>query len=411
MKRGATTITASPGLIVLILLLISGLTATADNKSSAYLTDDGNYILSPSTTLSHFAIVELHRDEKGFMQLQHYTDIYQPVQVNRSLIYAYCPKTAELLYSTPSGNYSATATKELAKLLKKDKAILQLKIDEMARPKSNANSLVEAEQKRLNNIRQTEISDSIRAAELERKRLAELKRIEEHNQMVADYRRDNLDRWRMVPLSSGKYCDACGERHSPDSILLICTKSSQWIYMQSDDDMLHTMTPMAKSDNPIWFEAFADSLESISLTGSDVEKFSLDNIKAYNEHIREKKLQEAKNNLKEIAPWGFIQGWDWDDEYGMVTFEAKFVNTSDATIKYIEFHFVITNDVSDRRCSGVFKGTGPVEPWDSGRWVWDSSRYFVAGDASKMRINKVVLTYMNGKQRILSGDKLIIFDD
>ena len=37
----------------------------------------------------------------------------------------------------------------------------------------------------------------------------------------------------------------------------------------------------------------------------------------------------------------------------------------------------------------------------SANWSWDSSSYYVAGDASNMEITKVILTYMNGTQKVL----------
>lgn len=68
----------------------------------------------------------------------------------------------------------------------------------------------------------------------------------------------------------------------------------------------------------------------------------------------------------------------------------------------------VRNDVGDIRGRGSFSGTGPVESMNSASWEWNHSSYYVAGDASKMSITKVVITYMNGTTKTLTGNNIII---
>ena len=110
--------------------------------------------------------------------------------------------------------------------------------------------------------------------------------------------------------------------------------------------------------------------------------------------------------LQKKAPYGYFDGWSWNDEYGTVTFKCTYQNTNKWTIKYIDVYWVVTNDVNDIRGSGHFKGTGPVKYMDGGSWDWDSSYYFVGGDATNMSISKVIITYMNGKQKVLTKNML-----
>jgi hypothetical protein len=107
--------------------------------------------------------------------------------------------------------------------------------------------------------------------------------------------------------------------------------------------------------------------------------------------------------VKRIAPFGYVDDWGWDDEYSMITFNIDYVNTNPKTIRYLTVYFVVTNDVGDVRCRGCFRGTGPVKQGEKCSWSWDSSSYFVAGDASNMNITKIVLTWMNGKTQVVSG--------
>ena len=117
------------------------------------------------------------------------------------------------------------------------------------------------------------------------------------------------------------------------------------------------------------------------------------------------------NGLRELAPYGYIKDWDWDDENGFVTMSLSFVNTRKSKIRYIAFHFIITNDVGDVRCQGVFRGTGPVEELHTCSWEWNDSSYYTWGDSSNMKFTKIVLTYMNGSQKILTGGNIVVDDD
>ena len=41
---------------------------------------------------------------------------------------------------------------------------------------------------------------------------------------------------------------------------------------------------------------------------------------------------------------------------------------------------------------------------------WNNSLYFLANDATTLRIAKIVLTYMNGTKKILTGNSIVIDD-
>jgi hypothetical protein len=110
--------------------------------------------------------------------------------------------------------------------------------------------------------------------------------------------------------------------------------------------------------------------------------------------------------VEKLAPYGYFEEWGWDNDYGSVSFHFNYTNTNKKTIKYIDVYWKITNDVDDVRKTGHFQGTGPLEEWNTGRWSWDYSSYYVAGDATHMQITKVILTYMNGSQKVLTGSSI-----
>jgi hypothetical protein len=90
----------------------------------------------------------------------------------------------------------------------------------------------------------------------------------------------------------------------------------------------------------------------------------------------------------------------------MITFDFSYVNMNKKTIKYIDIYFCVTNDVNDICRTGHFKGIGPLKEFGSANWSWDRSSYFVSGDASNMKLTKIIITYMDGTQKILSKNMI-----
>lgn len=154
-----------------------------------------------------------------------------------------------------------------------------------------------------------------------------------------------------------------------------------------------------KNQKPFWYhyEAFKDSLNSRydSIEPGELELFNLG------------KLFDYLKDIKRAAPNGYFDKWGWDNEYSNISFNFTYTNTNKKTIKYIEVFWKALNDVGDVRKTGSFKGTGPVPEWDTASWSWDHSHYYVAGDTSKMRLTKVVITYMDGSRVILPQNKIM----
>lgn len=112
------------------------------------------------------------------------------------------------------------------------------------------------------------------------------------------------------------------------------------------------------------------------------------------------------SKVKKEAPYGYIEDWSWDYEYGPVTLYVKYCNTNAKTIKYIKFFFTVYNDVDDVRGRGSVQGTGPLEEFESASWDFDWTGCWPSGDASRMKITKIVITYMNGSTITLSGKNI-----
>lgn len=141
--------------------------------------------------------------------------------------------------------------------------------------------------------------------------------------------------------------------------------------------------------------------DSLALEGSFsniLEKLTFCNIIFGGEYVK---------SIKSKAPNGYIEKWSWDNEYGPVTMRITYVNTNAKTIKYIRFYYTVLNDVDDVRGSGSFQGTGPLEEFETATWDFDRSSCYPAGDASRMRITKILITYMNGSQVTIPRSKIV----
>lgn len=359
-------------------------------------------VYNETNSLLRKAIVLYQMDANGFYQKTE--NISVPLVNNITDSYAYNKKSHELYVQTATGNYVITVADNYAKFLKKNKSIPQLKDKELDLAVSRVNSQLEDKFAQLNAQRQKHIEDSIAKAKVDsiEKVRADSIRMVELSQRKVNYRKQHD--WQWVPISKNNLsCSLCNKAiFSKDSIFCIGFRNDTLFHVSYEDLALGItfakIHPMAvpsslKSDSRFryHFEVFGDSLRTryvVAMNEPDYFNYLF--------------ISNAADKVKKDAPYGFFDEWGWNNEYGIVTFNCKYTNTNKATIKYIDIYWKITNDVNDVRKTGHFKGTGPVEEWDTAGWSWDYSSYYVAGDASNMEITKVIITYTNGSQKTLS---------
>lgn len=130
------------------------------------------------------------------------------------------------------------------------------------------------------------------------------------------------------------------------------------------------------------------------------------------------RFEGFKKDVRKQAPYGFVKKWGWElnSAYGVEPY-FTFYNTSDKTIKYVDFYFSLFNAVGDRcflkyekSYVGNVRGVGPVETFQTGAWSWDRATHYTSGDASEMKIVKVVITYVDKTKKVLTGNALL-FDN
>lgn len=324
--------------------------------------------------------------------------------------YAYDKKAQNLYVLTQNSNVVITLTKDYAKIIKKNKSIPQLKDDELDVLVQKYTKQLDKKYAKLNEERTKHIqdsiakmkADSIAAEKLKAEQIAKLKK------QRTDY--INSHDWHWVPLGGNSlYCTICEKYFSKDSLLTIGIKNDTIYYFTRTDGKLNysymeghksQLSQRLKDYEPFrnHYKIYKDSLTKDSVDYEMITaELSFNNFNKYLSYI------------KKIAPYGFFTNWGWDCEYSCISFYFNYMNTSTQTIKYIDVYFKVTNGVGDVRKTGHFQGTGPLKEFESARWTWDTSSYYVAGDASNMKITKVILTYMNGTKKVLTGN-LIVFN-
>ena len=360
---------------------------------------------------SHRKVLALYvPDKDGIYQK---SDVQEVKEISEAgVYYAYDKKAKKLYVKTTTGNYEVSLDDYYAKDFKKNKAIPQLKeaeiavlVDRVNHELSEHFSLVNTERrKKMEAARIKAYNDSVAKVKEEARLLAE--RMEKLKQERESYIKQH--NWRSVPTGyHSLYCTLCENTFTQDSIWSVGVRNDTIYFVTHKDgdlDLGYLECHAAKVPDELkayspyqyHYEVFKDSIENkVEGLDNDLAGF-LD----YNY------FQEYLSKLQRKAPYGYFDGWSWNDEYGTVTFKCTYQNTNKWTIKYIDVYWVVTNDVNDVRGSGHFKGTGPVKYLHGASWDWDSSYYFVGGDATNMSIRKVIITYMNGRQKVLTKNMI-----
>lgn len=375
---------------------------------------------STSNTLFIQEIVSWHPDHRGIYHPTYGEPLQMLLKVQKQ--YAYNKRSQQLYVVTDYSNVVITLKKEMAKIIKKDKSIQKLSDDELKEAIEKQSEELKTKFEAMNQRREHAIEDSIRYAKEEAIRKAKLDSIEREVRRKAELEAQKLKQdvyraehdYRDVPYNVGSlYCTDCEKEIKIDDIVktYIINDDSIYYYTLSkwefgvESPILHVSEiPTTLKESSAFtehYEAFKDSLKyNISIPTESIVQ------------VNEVCALEAIKEIQKKAPWGYIDKWSWDTEYNHVTLKLAFQNYNKKTLKYLEVFFKITNDVNDTRLTGSVRGTGPVEFLDGGEWNWDDTNYYVfAGDASKMKITKLVITYMDGTKKVLVGNQIMFNTD
>lgn len=389
-------------LITLLILLCVSTSSFGKGSSQSYVGD------------KKVAIVLYTRDSRGIYQKSTYVDVRA---IDKSAkCYAFNKKSNLLFAYTEYGNFLFSINNDEAKVVKKMQTIKQLEGDELEAEVAAVNSALEKKFSRLNQQREKQISDSIAAVReqerklaIERARQDSIKRVEEARRLER-YRAEHD--WHFLPMKVVViYCNYCEDYHDIFEAIYMESICNDTVYYMSDVSLLgikcpqyhcFAITDVMREHEPFVYhcQAFADSIAA-------GPRLTFPMISRENKEY----LTRFKAALAAKASYGVFLEWDWGEEYSMLTMKYTFLNTNKKTIKYIDVYWKAINDVNDVRCTGHFKGTGPVETDRYGTWSWDDSSYFLAGDVTSVEPTKVIITYMNGTQQTLSKKMIHCLED
>ena len=357
------------------------------------------------------AIVMYEIDEQGYYVKKENLPVVSIDNITD--IYALDKKTLTLYATTPTGNFAVTLDKSVFKNYKRTKNIPLLSgtdLQNMIDLKSaTLHQKCEAHNQELKYQEEQRIRRE--QEEAERRRKAEIEKQEKMRKEKEEYCK--MHNWKLLPVPLDTYvCELCEKKIKTNQLFCIGIQNDSILSMHKEAFELGYGCPQIHiyklTEDILKHEAFQKHATAFvdSLNKSNL---SLETIESYNEYV----IDEAISKIKKDAPWGFFTDYSWNNENYIVTLKATFRNLYAKTIRYIQVFYNVLNDVGDVRASGNFKGTGPVEQYDTGTWDWDyesSYTFCYAHDATMLKITKVILTYMDGKKKILTGNQILVGD-
>ena len=251
--------------------------------------------------------------------------------------------------------------------------------------------------------REKEIKDSLEAIKRKAEKLEEYRKNHSWHDLILDY---------AVKMN----CKFCDLEHL-DRTFYVLSLSSDTIYYLQDNPNINIL---GKSLSGIHYAEINDVLKQSKKFKEYLEIWH-DSLALHNDFTNDEAKTinlytyvKFKSDIQKEAPYGFIGNWGWNlNSADGVEPYFSFFNTSEKTIKYVDFYFSLYNAVGDRcylrydkSYTGHVRGVGPVEPGSYGSWEWDRATHYTSADASEMKITKIVITFMDKTVRTLTGNAI-----
>jgi len=317
-------------------------------------------------------------------------------------MYAFDKKSSNLYVQTETGNFVVVLNKDHAKIYKQSKLapiIDEKMIDsEVAR----VNSMLEERFESLNQARTKHLRDSA-----EKVRLAELEKIRQDSiqkafQKAVDLKYIQSHNWHDLPMNKlGLECILCGH-HVYEDVVYCEGMINDTIYyvenatgiMGTSYKKLHVSQYNPRLKNEVKYnyhvKLFNDSLHSRPYLSPEY-------VKAENE-----KLYAAyAESISSKAPYGYVDNTGFDFQEDHLIFDFAYTNTTNKAIKSIEIHCNILDPAENTKKVIKLKATGPVEMFETKSWTWDDDTNKVPDLVTDLRIGKLVITFKDGRQKIL----------
>ncbi len=186
--------------------------------------------------------------------------------------------------------------------------------------------------------REKEIKDSLEAIKRKAEKLEEYRKNHSWHDLILDY---------AVKMN----CKFCDLEHL-DRTFYVLSLSSDTIYYLQDNPNINIL---GKSLSGIHYAEINDVLKQSKKFKEYLEIWH-DSLALHNEFTNDeaKKINlytyvKFKSDIQKEAPYGFIGNWGWNlNSADGVEPYFSFFNTSEKTIKYVDFYFSLYNAVGDR---------------------------------------------------------------
>lgn len=321
--------------------------------------------------------------------------------------YAYDKKNKKLYAETQEGNFVIELEESYAKYYKKADDIPSMNEEDIYDVVLSVNKKLEAHFEAEN----VKLKNSLFVKD-------SLEQIEKQKVKREQYRNNNS--WRELKFSvpHNVQCEICRDNHNLEQVNILSLVEDTMYYSFDNPDLEildNKMYGIHYSILPYDAQRDINFRDHIEIWNDSIASHTkMTNIQAIQQALD--KIDSFKKAVKRKTPYGFIKDWGWklNSVDGVEPYFA-FYNTSDKTIKYVDFYFSLFNAVGDRcllkyakSYVGNIRGVGPVESFQAGSWNWDKATHYTSGDASEMKIVKVVITYMDKTTKVLTGNALII---
>lgn len=341
---------------------------------------------------------------------------YYKLSEGNERFYGYDKKYNRYYFYTNNiiGYYSPTQlvdTKEFKKRIIDNKVPL-FTIEDIPQIKNIARSILDKVYKDKNDS----IKENRRIAK-EKQREKEIKdSIEARNRKVEKLKKNHTWHDLTMDIPVSVYCGFCNEDHIEREFYIISLSSDTIYYLQNRP----TIVMLGKVFNQLHYGKITEQIKQ-NKTFKDYVEIWRDSLALHNEltnsdatKVNLYRYIQYKTEIKKEAPYGFVESWGWDlNSADGVEPYFSYYNTSEKTIKYVDFYFNLYNAVGDKcylkydkSYTGHVRGVGPVEADSSGSWNWERATHYTTSDASEMRIVKIVITYMDKTVRTLTGNAI-----
>lgn len=346
-------------------------------------------------------------------------DDYEKLSKGNEHFYSYDKKNSRYYFYSNNviGYYNPTKKADIRSLKKNISAynVPSVTLEDIPQIKHNARIILD----KIYNLKNDSIKE-VRRIAMEKQREKEIKDSIEAMKRKAEKQEEyrNNHSWHNLCLDYAikMNCKFCNLEHLERTFYVLSLSSDTIYYLQD----VPNIKMLGRSLSTMHYAEINDVLKQ-NKTFKEYLEIWHDSLALHNDYTNDAAQMinlstylKFKSDIKKEAPYGFVENWGWNLNYadGVEPY-FSFYNTSDKTIKYVDFYFTLYNAVGDKcylrynkSYTGNVRGVGPVEPNSLGSWEWERATHYTSADASEMKITKIVITYMDKTVKTLTGNAI-----